>query len=524
MTTMTIPEKCTVLVVGGGPGGSYAAAVLARENIDTVVLEADKMPRYHIGESMLPSFRHYLKFIDLHTKFDNAGFTIKHGAAFKMNPQNREGLGRIVTDFRSPSEDNRAWNVVRSEGDEIMFRHAGEQGAKIFDGVKVNSFEFDTSEVDANDESPHAALGRPTAATWTSKAGTTGTIKFDYVVDASGRAGILSTRYMKNRSYSKALKNVANWAYFSGAGVYGAGTNRAGVPLFEAFRDESGWAWFIPLHNGTHSIGVVMNQEIATKKKKAGTDGLTTQQFYDDALKQAPMLLEILGPNAKQVTAVNSGADFSYHAKSYAIPYARIVGDAGCFIDPFFSSGVHLATTGGLSAATTICASIRGDATEAAASKWHSTKIRESYARFLMVVLSAYQQMRNQEQPVLSDVGEDNFDRAFKFLKPVIQGTADATKAFTQEELSKTIHFLSTALQPAFNPGPEGSISNVEDKRAYENSSVSAEDIEAMQALTSHHIEDTSGVGRFTADVIDGFMPRMERGNLTLVKAEALAM
>ena len=109
---MSIPEKCTVLVIGGGPGGSYAAAVLARESIDTVMLEADKVPRlarwlcyhqawtltltrYHVGESMLPSFRHYLKFVDLHTKFDNHGFTIKNGAAFKMSPQNREGCKSI---------------------------------------------------------------------------------------------------------------------------------------------------------------------------------------------------------------------------------------------------------------------------------------------------------------------------------------------------------------------------------------------------------------------------------------------
>ena len=82
------------------------------------------------------------------------------------------------------------------------------------------------------------------------------------------------------------------------------------------------------------------------------------------------MLRELLGPNAKQVTPLHSGSDFSYHAKAYAVPYARIVGDAGCFIDPFFSSGVHLAVTGALSAGTTIAASIRGDCSETAAAQW----------------------------------------------------------------------------------------------------------------------------------------------------------
>lgn len=74
---MLIPEKCTVLVVGGGPGGSYTAAVLAREGIDTVLLEADKFPRYHVGESMLPSLRHYLRFVDLDSAFDKHGFNKK---------------------------------------------------------------------------------------------------------------------------------------------------------------------------------------------------------------------------------------------------------------------------------------------------------------------------------------------------------------------------------------------------------------------------------------------------------------
>lgn len=76
---MSIPQKCTVLVVGGGPAGSYASSVLAREGIDTVMLEAEIFPRYHIGESMLPSMRHFLQFIGLDKKFDQHGFRIKVG-------------------------------------------------------------------------------------------------------------------------------------------------------------------------------------------------------------------------------------------------------------------------------------------------------------------------------------------------------------------------------------------------------------------------------------------------------------
>lgn len=82
---MSIPTFCSILVVGGGPAGSYTASALAREGVDVVVLEADVFPRYHIGESMLASMRHFLRFIDLEKTFDDYGFLRKNGAAFKLN-------------------------------------------------------------------------------------------------------------------------------------------------------------------------------------------------------------------------------------------------------------------------------------------------------------------------------------------------------------------------------------------------------------------------------------------------------
>ncbi|PSR81494.1 hypothetical protein BD289DRAFT_393427 [Coniella lustricola] len=531
---MSIPEKCTVLVVGGGPGGSYAASVLAREGIDTVLLEADKMPRYHIGESMLPSMRHYLRFIDLDDEFDAHGFNKKVGAAFKLNPQNREGF----TDFLLGGPNNHSWNVVRSEGDFLMYKHAGKSGAMIFDGVKVTSVEFAQDEdklattnghanhngnVENADEhsngvtssdSPLPNPGKPVSATWTRKEdSTTGSIKFDYIIDASGRVGILNTKYLKNRHYNTTLKNVANWAYFKEAGIYGEGTKRAGVPIFEALRDESGWVWLIPLHNGTHSVGVVMNQDIATSKKKKCK---STQQYFGEALQQVPLIAGLL-EKAKQVTEIHAASDYSYHSSAYAFPNARIVGDAGCFIDPFFSSGVHLAVTGALSAGTTIAAAIRGDVDEMTAARWHSNKVREVYARFLLLVLSAYKQIRNQGDAVLSDFNEDNFDRAFNLFKPIIQGTADATGKITQDEFSQTIDFLVLAFTPAFNPKQE----YVGEGKEHEKETLTEQDLEALKGFRQHQGKHTMNIQSFTTDVIDGLVPKMERGSLTLVPAEA---
>ena len=118
-----------------------------------------------------------------------------------------------------------------------MFKHARKCGAKMFDGVKVNSLEFvpltgDEAIFDSKVE--NADPGRPVSAKWSRKDGNSGEISFDYLVDASGRAGIVSTRYMKNRTFNQDLKNVANWGYWKGAISYGIGTPKEGNPFFEA--------------------------------------------------------------------------------------------------------------------------------------------------------------------------------------------------------------------------------------------------------------------------------------------------
>ncbi|KAK4200409.1 tryptophan 2-halogenase, partial [Triangularia verruculosa] len=532
MNDLDIPERCTVLVVGGGPGGSYTAAVLAREGVDVVVLEGDTFPRYHIGESMLASMRHLLRFVELESKFDAYGFTKKPGAAFKLNKHKREGY----TDFLAAGgPDNYAWNVVRSEADHLMLQHAGESGAKTFDGVQVLSLQFESPTLVPEGE-PNLNPDRPVTATYLIKSsGTKGTIDFDYIVDASGRAGLLSTKYMKNRRYNQGLKNVAVWSYWTGCGRYAPGTTRENSPYFEALQDESGWAWFIPLHNGTTSVGVVMNQKLATEKKKT-IPSSGTSAFYHQTLRLTPNLLALMGPDAKLSpdAQVKSASDYSYSASSYAFPYARIVGDAGCFIDPYFSSGVHLALVSGLSAATTICASLRGDTDEPTAAEWHSTKVADAYTRFLLVVLSAYKQIRHQDEPVLSDFGEDNFDRAFGFFRPVIQGVADASvidNQPSQEELNKTLEFCAHAFEPVNGLGEEEKavVEGVLEGEKGENGhdgvgyhpDLSPEQLRAVKHIRARRMmrtEDTMNLDSFGSDAIGCLVPNMVRGSLGLKK------
>lgn len=119
--------------------------------------------------------------------------------------------------------------MIRSEADELLFQHAGSSGAHIFDATKVDGISFERGD-DVHALDP----GRPVSATWSRKDGTSGTITFDYVVDASGRRGLLSTKYLKNRKFNDNLKSLASWGYWKGGGVHGKGTYKEGVPFFEA--------------------------------------------------------------------------------------------------------------------------------------------------------------------------------------------------------------------------------------------------------------------------------------------------
>ncbi|KAG2036807.1 putative halogenase [Suillus americanus] len=440
MAIKTLPTSTEILVVGGGPAGSYAAAALAREGFEVTLLEAANFPRYHIGESLLPSVRPFLTFIGAEESIMNYGFTFKPGAAIKLNQFKREGY----TDFITLNPNNGSWNVIRSEFDDLLFRHASKCGATVFDNTRVAEIQFEGK--------------RPVSADWKNvSTGTRGRISFSYLVDASGRNGIMSTKYLKNRRYNKSLNNIACWGYWDGTGSYMPGTTRQNAIWVEALEDESGWAWFIPLHDGSTSVGIVMDQESSSRKKMAsratsGGSGPNLLAHYKEELSRAPGVLRLIGNgtlrNDGTPEAVKSASDFSYSAPSYAGDHFRLAGDSGAFIDPFFSSGVHLAFTGGLSAALTIAASIRGLCSEEDAQLWHTSKVATSYTRFLIVVLGTYKQIRNQSVPVMSDVNEDNFDRAFDLIRPVIQGTADVGKTLTEDELQKTMDFCRHLFAP----------------------------------------------------------------------------
>ncbi|PYH65801.1 NAD(P)/FAD-dependent oxidoreductase, partial [Aspergillus vadensis CBS 113365] len=434
-----------------------------------------------------------------------------------------------VTDFtKALGPGGHSWNVVRSESDDLLFRHAARSGAKTFDGTKVDVIHFEPYPHDGFDEPPHLANpGRPVSADWSCKDGTRGNIKFDYLIDASGRNGIVSTKYLKNRRFNEGLKNIANWTYWKGAKRFNVGQPNENSPFFETLDDASGWVWAIPLHNSTLSVGIVARQDLFVAKKKQL--GLNPQEFYCEYLKLAPQISAMLS-DAEIVSDMKQASDWSYSASAYAGPYFRIIGDAAAFVDPYFSSGVHLALTNGLAAAVSVQASRRGQADERAAAKWHGTKVAENYTRLLLIVMAVQRQLRLKHEQLITTDAEDGFDAAFKAIQPVIQGVAD-THLSDEQVQQRAVESVDFALN-SFDVTPEqeramvNKVSHAAQAAPETLQNMTPEEVDILKRM-SHRVlhrnttQENRGLAAFTGHVIDGLAANVERGDVGLIKVQA---
>jgi flavin-dependent dehydrogenase len=393
-------SDCQVLVIGGGPGGSTAAALLARQGVDVTLLERQHFPRYHIGESLLPSCLHVLDELGVREAVESHGFLRKDGALFDW--------GGEIWDFGFGSRTSPlyAFQVVRSEFDQLLLDNAAEAGADVRQGVEATGVDF----VD----------GRPRHVRFTDGQGRHGTCSFDVVIDASGRTGLLSTRYLRNRRFHETFRNVALWGYWRGAdrlsrGPAGA-TASCSIP--------NGWIWAIPLHDGTLSVGVVMHKASLREQR----EHYSLDEIYQRSLAASPVVRELVAPG-ELMGSLRVETDYSYAAERFSGPGYYLVGDAACFLDPLLSTGVHLATFSGLVAAASISSTLRDEVTEIDAAEFFGASYRRAYMRMLVVVSSFYQlhtgrdvYFKEAQQLTIGDY--DGTDLAAAFVN-VVSGVED---------------------------------------------------------------------------------------------------
>ncbi len=311
-----------VAIIGGGPAGSTAAALLGRAGRRVVVFERDKFPRFHIGESLLPFSMKAFTRLGLHEKFKAAGFMEKFGGEM-FGACGEEGVKFYFEDgFRSQTD--RSYQVTRAEFDKVLLDHAAENGAEVREEIAVEKVDFSPNEVRLHVRGKTCGLTE---------------VRAKYLIDASGRNSIVSAMFKLKKTYQH-LQKVSIFAHYDGL-VREQG--RDGT-LTRMVRAVDRWFWVIPLTENRTSIGVVL--DAATYKNAK----LSPEEFLEQAIAEQPILTRRMAA-AERVTPVSVAADFSYRTSRITGDRWMLAGDSAGFIDPVFSSGVFLAVLAGEQAA-----------------------------------------------------------------------------------------------------------------------------------------------------------------------------
>jgi len=333
-----------VVVVGGGPAGSTAATLLAKSGHRVVQLERERHPRHQIGESLLPSTVHGVcRLLDVFDDVQAAGFVRKRGGTFRWG--RRAETYTFAFKSTTLAEADYAFQVERARFDQLLFENARRHGVDGREGVEVLE--------------PIVEDGRVAGVRARDEHGEPLVVRAAFTVDASGHGSRLA-RHVGRRAYSDFFQNVAVYGYFRGAGRRPAPYE--GNVVTSAF--EQGWCWFIPLSDELTSVGAVVDRRHADRIGQDRDGALMT------FVQACPIVSELLEP-AERVSdesmygQVRVRKDWSYMTDRLTAPGIVLAGDAACFIDPVFSSGVHLATYGGVLAARTIATVLSGELDEA---------------------------------------------------------------------------------------------------------------------------------------------------------------
>jgi flavin-dependent dehydrogenase len=404
------PEACDVAVIGGGPAGSTAAALLARRGHKVIALEKARHPRFHIGESLLPMNLPVFERLGVLDKVRALG-VFKAGADFETdNPRGYNTFAFARAIGRSPPH---AFQVWRQDFDRMLYQHARECGADAREGHEVTAVEQlgpRATRLDVHTDEGHSY-----------------SLQARYVVDASGRDAFLAAK-RKLRRKNLQHQSAAIFGHFRGA------TARLGEDAgnISIYRFAHGWMWMIPLPDGVMSVGAVCQPEYLKQRKGR------TLEYLLDTLKQNAALWRRM-ERAQLIGEVRVTGNYSYDATRIGGPGWVLIGDAFAFLDPVFSSGVYLAMSGAETAAAVVDTALREPQREKALLGKLERRQRAGIERFSYfiyrfnspVMQQMFRQPRNiwqLEQGVISMFAGDVFDtpkvlwrlRLFKFVYAMV--------------------------------------------------------------------------------------------------------
>lgn len=321
-------ERYDAVVIGGGPAGAATATVLARLGRRVAVLEQERFPRFHVGESLLPCSTPLFEELGVLASMKER-FLEKHAAEFVLadgSLERRYAFGEGLI----PGAGS-AFEVERAELDQLLLDNARASGAEIFQETRATAFELEDSGVRVTARGPDGA-SRDLSA--------------EVLVDAGGQGALVPSR-LGLKTMDPTLKNFSLFRHVEGAERH-SGEREGDISIV---LDGRFWWWLIPLRHEKTSVGVVGPIAALEGRKPDAA-------FFEKRIRAAPYLARRLSP-ARALTEVQSARDWSYQSSRLAGERWLLVGDAACFIDPVFSTGVHLGIAGAFRAAQAIDQALR---------------------------------------------------------------------------------------------------------------------------------------------------------------------
>src|SRR5882757_5245582 len=373
-------EAFDVVVAGGGPAGSTAASLVAMQGHRVLLVEKEVFPRYHVGESLLPSTVHGVcRMLGVTDELAETNFPVKRGATFQWGGRPEPWAFSFEASPRLTGSTSFAYQADRARFDEILLNNAKRKGVVVREGCSV------TAVVEAGD--------RVTGLRYTDSGGGEHEVSARFVIDASGHESPLFSSVGGTRDHAESFRGLALSGYF-GNGCKRLPEPRSGDVLSVAF--GSGWFWYVPLFGGLTSVGAVVREERAEKLQD------DREEAFKTLIAECPTISDLLSEGMR-VTAGKYGQlrireDYAYHQTTFWRPGMILVGDAACSLDPLFSSGVHLATYSALLAARSINSVLAGDLDEKTALTEFEARYRREFGAF-SELLTAFHTMTGDEHP-----------------------------------------------------------------------------------------------------------------------------
>ena len=314
-------EHYDAVVIGGGPAGTTFAHLLARAGHAVLLAERARHPRFCVGESLLPATMPLWRRLGVAERFEKAGFVRKYGAYFCF----ADGAQPEYSHFPNASRwiADHSYEVRRAEFDQILWDAAQETGIDARDETLVEEVTF--------------AGPRATGVRLRLRNGSTAQVGARLVADCSGRATLVGAQ-LALRERDPNLHRVALYCHYGDA-IRSTGEDAGTIGVVAT---DFGWMWLIPFADGGASVGAVLDREWYGARRRAGADH---EAIWSEVLALVPAVARRLR-GAPRTRAIEATADFQYRLRALAGDGGGEIGDAGAFLDPVFSSGVHLAMTG----------------------------------------------------------------------------------------------------------------------------------------------------------------------------------